>query len=695
MEPVLPPDGALLLSPQPDPARLSELLARAPRLVLAACRLPQLYSPTPEHPVPSLPYKLDGLAPETLDALVASLNEKQVTWLVEADGAKGAGLKIPADHEPVIPTSAGCVVVCAHLDVIGQPVSDKTVHRLAQAEAIGLRRDSPITPDDFARVLTDSRAGLKGIPRGARVVALLTQRDSVKLHPEAGALAEQLVKSRKFDCAVVAALRAERPLLLERALRVAAIVLAAGGSTRMGQPKQLLDWRGKPLIRHVVEQVQSVQLDTIAVLGHSAAQVRAALEGSDVHLVVNPDWERGLSTSLRAGLAAAPDQVEAALFVHADQPNITPELLNKLIARWRESGASIVVPTHRGQRGTPVLFARELFDELAAISGDEGGRSLIQKYPARVSTVEIDDPTTLADIDTLEDYHAMTLHVSRSTFHVSRSTFHVSRSTFHLSHIRGLVSDMDGVLWRGNQPMPGLIEFFDFLRRAGIRFVLATNNASRASREYVERLAGFGVQVAREEILCAAEATAEYLATTMPGAGVFVIGEPPLKNALAERGLTILPEEAAQADCVVVGWDRNLSWKKLARATQLIRGGARFIGTNPDRTWPSEAGLLPGNGANLAFLQAATDVEPFIIGKPARTMFDQALARLGLEASAVAMLGDRLETDIEGGHNAGLATIFVCSGVSTREEAEQSPFKPDFIFEDISDLTRAWIEALR
>jgi 4-nitrophenyl phosphatase len=267
-----------------------------------------------------------------------------------------------------------------------------------------------------------------------------------------------------------------------------------------------------------------------------------------------------------------------------------------------------------------------------------------------------------------------------------------------LSSIRGLICDMDGVLWRGNQAMPGLVDFFAFLRRAGIQIIAATNNASKRSTDYVERLAGFGVTITRDEILCTAEAAAEHLAGLSPGARAFVIGEPALESALAERGLVIIPDEAVPlgiridklADYVVVGWNRGLTWEKLTRATLLIRGGACFVGTNADRTWPSEYGLLPGNGATLAFLQAATDVEPMIVGKPGQIVFEQAMARLGLEAAQVAMLGDRLETDIEGGQRAGLTTIFVCSGVQSRDEAERYPTRPDLIFEDISELRQAW-----
>ncbi len=213
MEPILSGNSALMLSPRPDLARVRDVLARAPRLVLAAARLPGDYASAPGHSIPSLPHKLAGLPPGVLDELVAALPAP--AWLIEADGAKGCGLKVPADHEPVIPASADCVVVCAHLDILGQPASEQTVHRLAQAEALGLRPGDPITPQDMARVLADPRAGLKGMPPGARVIALLTQRDLSKMHPQAAAVQELLIAAGKFDGVLVAALRAEQPILGE------------------------------------------------------------------------------------------------------------------------------------------------------------------------------------------------------------------------------------------------------------------------------------------------------------------------------------------------------------------------------------------------------------------------------------------------------------------------------------------------
>jgi molybdenum cofactor cytidylyltransferase len=181
-------------------------------------------------------------------------------------------------------------------------------------------------------------------------------------------------------------------------------VLAAGASSRMGQPKQLLDWGGKPMVRHVVEQVRKAGLEAFAVLGCQAEQVCLALEGSGARLVINADWEQGLGSSLRAGLAAVPDEVGGIVFVHADQPRLTPDLLAALVARFRASRAPIVLPAYGERRGPPVLFARALFGELAQARGDEGGRGIIQRYAAQVAIVPVQEPDVLNDIDTWQEY---------------------------------------------------------------------------------------------------------------------------------------------------------------------------------------------------------------------------------------------------------------------------------------------------
>lgn len=257
-----------------------------------------------------------------------------------------------------------------------------------------------------------------------------------------------------------------------------------------------------------------------------------------------------------------------------------------------------------------------------------------------------------------------------------------------LREIHNLIIDMDGVLYRGNAPMPGLADFFAFMRERGIRFMLATNNSSRTPEEYVAKLAGMGVTVSPEDILTSGIATADYLTSIAPpGTRVYVIGAESLAETMREHGFVVSDQDA---EFVVVGMDTQVTYDKLRRATLLIRAGARFIGTNPDKTFPSEEGIVPGNGAILAAIEAATGVAPLTIGKPEPTLFEMALKRMSADPVHTAVLGDRLETDILGGINAGLFTILVLSGVVTREELAASEVQPDLVLEDIGHLMEVW-----
>jgi 4-nitrophenyl phosphatase len=251
---------------------------------------------------------------------------------------------------------------------------------------------------------------------------------------------------------------------------------------------------------------------------------------------------------------------------------------------------------------------------------------------------------------------------------------------------------MDGVLYRGNAPMPGLTDFFAFMREKGIRFTLATNNSSRTPEEYVAKLAGMGVTVSPEDIFTSGIATADYLSSIAPaGTKVYVIGAESLAETMRQYGFEVSDRDAA---CVVVGMDTQVTYDKLRRATLLIRAGARFIGTNPDKTFPSEEGIVPGNGAILAAIEAATGITPLTVGKPEPILFEMALKRMSADPAHTAALGDRLETDILGGINAGLFTILVLSGVVTREELAASEVQPDLVFEDIDHLRHAWLTVL-
>jgi len=258
-----------------------------------------------------------------------------------------------------------------------------------------------------------------------------------------------------------------------------------------------------------------------------------------------------------------------------------------------------------------------------------------------------------------------------------------------LREMRAAVIDMDGVLWEGDRPLPGLIEFFAALRRRQIRFVLATNNATRTPEQYVQKLARMGVTVTVNEIFTSPQATALYLCQRSPGgARIFAIGEDGLTRILTEAGFTLLNLYQTGADYVVVGMDRGLSWDKLATATLSILAGAVFIGTNPDLTLPTEHGLTHGNGAILAALQAATGIAPLIIGKPEPTMYQQALPKLQSEPAVTVAIGDRLDTDILGAVRAGLPSALVLTGVSKRQDLDTLSYHPNWVLDSIVDITK-------
>lgn len=268
------------------------------------------------------------------------------------------------------------------------------------------------------------------------------------------------------------------------------------------------------------------------------------------------------------------------------------------------------------------------------------------------------------------------------------------------TNIRALIIDMDGVLWHGDQPMPGLTDFFQTLREQQIRFILATNNASLTQEQYVNKLALMGVQVNRDEILTSSMATALYLSqhNNPATSRVFVIGEDGAKQPLLDHGFTLtelyeLNDDKDHpnrgADIVVCGKDSTLSWDKLATATLNIRAGAQFIGTNADTTLPTERGLTHGNGAILAALQAATGITPTIIGKPEPIIYQQALALLGIDPEQTVAIGDRLETDILGAVRTGIRSLMVLSGVSSEEDFKTTDYQPTWVMPDIRDVTQA------
>jgi 4-nitrophenyl phosphatase len=258
-----------------------------------------------------------------------------------------------------------------------------------------------------------------------------------------------------------------------------------------------------------------------------------------------------------------------------------------------------------------------------------------------------------------------------------------------LSNIKALILDMDGVLWRDSAPIGHLPAIFARIYERGLKVVLATNNATRTIDEHLEKIAGFGVRLEPWQIISSATAAANTLSCDFPeGGAVFIVGENGIQRALEERGFTpiIDPEDDTRPVAVVGGIDRYVSYRKLRRATLHIRAGAPFYGTNPDKTFPTPEGLVPGAGAILASIEAATDVNPIIIGKPQPAMMYMALEKLGTHPEETLVVGDRLETDIAAGQAAGCKTALVLSGVSTMEQATKWQPAPDFIFDDLAAL---------
>lgn len=256
------------------------------------------------------------------------------------------------------------------------------------------------------------------------------------------------------------------------------------------------------------------------------------------------------------------------------------------------------------------------------------------------------------------------------------------------SNIKSLILDMDGVLWKADAPIGNLPRIFDRIKERGLKVAFATNNGTRTPEQYVERLAGFGVQVETWQVVTSALTLAHLLSQRFPAGGpIFAIGEAGVLNALRDKGFEPLSvEDAEKAQAVVMGIDRQITFNKMAEATLLVRRGVPFYATNPDKTFPTPRGEIPGAGAWQAVVITATDVQPIFAGKPAPALLELARERLGTEKHETLVVGDRLETDILGGQNAGMPVAFVLSGVSTLAEGQTWQPKIDIITEDLGKL---------
>lgn len=245
------------------------------------------------------------------------------------------------------------------------------------------------------------------------------------------------------------------------------------------------------------------------------------------------------------------------------------------------------------------------------------------------------------------------------------------------------LSDMDGVLVHEGHPVPGADEFVRRLHQSGRRFLVLTNNSIYTPRDLSVRLRAVGLEIPPESIWTSALATARFLDTQRPGGSAYVIGEAGLTTALHEAGYVLTDIDP---DYVVLGETRTYSFTQITRAIRLIEAGARFIATNPDPIGPSSEGSLPACGAVAAMITKATGVQPYFVGKPNPMMMRSALRAIEGHSETTAMIGDRMDTDIVSGMEAGLHTILVLTGVTTKDEIERYPFRPSQVADSVADL---------
>ncbi|MBB3038354.1 HAD-IIA family hydrolase [Hoyosella altamirensis] len=249
--------------------------------------------------------------------------------------------------------------------------------------------------------------------------------------------------------------------------------------------------------------------------------------------------------------------------------------------------------------------------------------------------------------------------------------------------IAAWLTDMDGVLVHEERAIPGANEFIARLRDTGTPFLILTNNSIYTPRDLRARLANSGLDVDEKSIWTSALATAKFLSDQVPNGSAFAVGEAGLTTALYEEGYTMTDRDP---EYVVLGETRTYSFEAITKAIRLIKGGARFICTNPDTTGPSAEGPLPATGAVAALITAATGREPYFVGKPNPMMFRSALNRIGAHSEHTAMVGDRMDTDIIAGMEAGLTTFLVLTGSTSREEVGQFPFRPSVVVDSVADL---------
>ncbi|HDN04430.1 MAG TPA: putative selenium-dependent hydroxylase accessory protein YqeC [Chloroflexi bacterium] len=339
-------------------------------------------------------------APEILERLKELAQVWNCPMIIEADGARKLPIKAPAEHEPSIPDFIDTVITVIGLSGLGKPLTEEWVHRPQIYSAlVDLPLGARLESEHLVKALTSPRGGLKNIPADARKILLINQIDSFPNWKTFYSHIDTLLATYS----TVAFSVLEDQMLLEVHEKIAGIVLAAGGSSRFGEPKQLLDWFGEPLVKFVAENVKAAGCSPVVVVtGADHDSVSRALNEAQVEVVCNTSWQVGQSTSVRAAIQSLPGDIGAAIFNLVDQPLIPVELITALRKRHARNPASIILPVIDGKPANPVLFDRRVFTDLEELEGDVGGRALFDKY--QPSSIPWNDPKSQMDVDTPEDY---------------------------------------------------------------------------------------------------------------------------------------------------------------------------------------------------------------------------------------------------------------------------------------------------
>ena len=248
---------------------------------------------------------------------------------------------------------------------------------------------------------------------------------------------------------------------------------------------------------------------------------------------------------------------------------------------------------------------------------------------------------------------------------------------------KGFLCDMDGVIYHGNQLLPGVKNFVDWLQRENKSFLFLTNSSERSPRELAQKLSRMGMDVDESHFYTSSLATAKFVSSQAPRCTAYVIGEPGLFNALYETGITM---NDVNPDYVIVGETSNYNYESILRAVHFVQHGARLIGTNTDLTGPSERGIIPACRALIAPIELATGRSAYFVGKPNPLMMRTGLKMLGCHSAEAAMIGDRMDTDIVAGVETGLDTVLVLSGVTNREMLGSFPYRPHYVLNGVGDI---------